>query len=102
MIDRPLGSAHPRHGFIYPVNYGYVPSVTAPDGNGLDAYFLGVDEPLNEAEGICVGIIHRRNDDDDKLVVTPEGLDLSDEAILGAVHFQERWFDSVLLRPPAV
>ena len=25
-IDRPLGSKHPKHGFIYPVNYGYVPN----------------------------------------------------------------------------
>ena len=22
-IDRPFGSKHPKHGFIYPVNYGY-------------------------------------------------------------------------------
>lgn len=25
-IDRPLGSTHPKHGFIYPVNYGYIPN----------------------------------------------------------------------------
>ena len=24
-VDRPMGSRHPRHGFIYPVNYGYIP-----------------------------------------------------------------------------
>lgn len=23
-IDRPFGSKHPKHGFIYPVNYGFV------------------------------------------------------------------------------
>ena len=23
-IDRPLGSTHPKHKFIYPVNYGYI------------------------------------------------------------------------------
>ena len=22
-IDRPMGSKHPKHGFIYPVNHGY-------------------------------------------------------------------------------
>lgn len=40
-IDRPLGSAHPRYGFTYPINYGFVPGTTAPDGAELDAYFLG-------------------------------------------------------------
>lgn len=24
-IYRPLGSRHPKHNFIYPVNYGFVP-----------------------------------------------------------------------------
>ena len=97
VIDRPLGSAHPRYGFLYEVNYGYVPNTLAPDGEALDAYFLGVSEALERAQGICVAIIHRRDDDDDKLVVVPVGLELSDEAILGAVAFQEQWFDSVLM-----
>ena len=26
IIERPLGSKHPKHDFIYPVNYGYVPN----------------------------------------------------------------------------
>lgn len=25
-MDRPIGEKHPKHGFIYPVNYGYVPN----------------------------------------------------------------------------
>ena len=25
IMDRPLGSKHPKHGFVYEVNYGYVP-----------------------------------------------------------------------------
>jgi inorganic pyrophosphatase len=37
-IDRPMGSRHPRHGFLYQVSYGYVPGVIAPDGEELDAY----------------------------------------------------------------
>lgn len=24
-MDRKLGSVHPKHGFVYPVNYGYIP-----------------------------------------------------------------------------
>ena len=25
-MDRPLGSTHPKHGFVYPVNYGFIPN----------------------------------------------------------------------------
>ena len=37
-VDRPLGSKHPKHGFIYPVNYGYVPNTISGDGLELDCY----------------------------------------------------------------
>ena len=58
-IDRPLGSRHPEWGFIYPVNYGYLAGVPAPDGEELDAYVLGVFEPLARYEGRCIAVIHR-------------------------------------------
>ncbi len=92
-IDRPLGSKHPKRGYIYPVNYGYVPGVIAPDGEELDAYYLGVDFPLDEAEGICIAVSHRPNDDDDKLIVVPEGTSFTAEEIRGRVMFQEPKFD---------
>ena len=71
-IDRPFGSKHPKHGFIYPVNYGFVPGVISGDGEELDAYLLGVFEPVKDFTGQCIAIIHRTNDDDDKLIVVPD------------------------------
>lgn len=97
-MDRPLGSKHPKHGFVYKVNYGYIPGTKAPDGEELDAYYLGIDKPVDEAEGVCIGYIHRRDDEDDKLIVVPEGVEMSDEQILDQVEFQEQWFDSQLKR----
>jgi inorganic pyrophosphatase len=97
-IDRPLGSRHPRWGFVYPVNYGYVPGTIAPDGKELDAYVLGAHTPLTEYAGRCIAIVHRLDDDDDKLVVVPDGLSLSDDDILAQTHFQEQFFDSCILR----
>lgn len=97
-IDRPLGSKHPRHGFIYPVNYGFVPGVMAPDGHELDVYVLGVFEPVERFTGRCVAVLHRTNDVEDKLVVVPEGRDYSDEQIAALTEFQERWFLSVIRR----
>jgi inorganic pyrophosphatase len=97
-MDRPLGSRHPKHGFVYEVNYGYVAGIKAPDGEDLDAYLLGVDVPMKSGEGICIAIAHRRNDDDDKLIVVPEGVAMSDEEIMSAIHFQEQWFDTEIIR----
>ena len=100
IIDRPLGSKHPRHGFVYEVNYGYVPGTQSADGEELDAYYLGTNRPLRAAEGRCIAIIHRLNDDDDKLVVIPKTqIDLSDSEIAKAVNFQEQWFNYEILRP---
>lgn len=97
-IDRPLGSKHPRFGFEYPVNYGYVPDTKSGDGEELDAYVLMEDKPLKEYVGRCIGVIHRTDDDDDKLIVVPEAYDLADEEIEKEVAFQEKWFKHILLR----
>jgi len=98
-IDRPINSKHPKHGFTYEINYGFVPDTKAPDGEEIDAYLLGIDKPVNEFTGKCIAIIRRLDDNDDKLVVVPKGFkDISDEDILKAVSFQEKWFNSVVVR----
>ncbi len=97
-IDRPLGSRHPQHGFVYPVNYGYVPDTLAPDGEPIDAYVLGVFEPIETFTGRCIAIVHRLDDDDDKLVIVPEGKHYSDEQIQALVEFQEQFFTSIIQR----
>ena len=91
-IDRPLGSCHPVHGFVYEVNYGYVPGTLVPDGEPLDAYVLGPDGPLEEFSGICIAVIEREDDVESKLVVTPEGLIFSQGEIISLTSFQERYF----------
>jgi len=97
-IDRPLGSPHPRHHFLYVLNYGYVPGTIAPDGHPLDAYVLGVFEPLQEFEGRCIAVVHRLDDDDDKLVLVPDGRRYSDEQILALTEFVEQFFKPVVVR----
>lgn len=98
LIDRPLGSKHPKHGFEYPLNYGYVPNTKSGDGEELDVYVLGVNKPLKEYVGQCIAVIHRTDDDDDKLIVVPERMDFSDSEIENAIAFQEKWFKHILLR----
>lgn len=97
-IDRPMGSKHPKHGFIYPVNYGYVPDTISGDGEELDCYVLGIHEPVIEFTGRCIAIIHRTNDDDDKLIITEENRNFTDEEIRVLTEFQERFFKSEIIR----
>jgi inorganic pyrophosphatase len=99
IMDRPLGSNHPKHGFKYEVNYGYIPNTKAPDGEEVDAYVLGVDTPLEKFSGKCIAVIHRLNDDDDKLVVVAkDSEEMTDDEIIKLTLFQEKYFKSIIVR----
>jgi inorganic pyrophosphatase len=97
IIDRPKGSQHPSYHFRYPINYGYIPDTMAADGEEIDAYVLGPDEPIKSFDGICIAIIHRYDDNEDKLVVSSPDSDLTANEILEAVDFQERYFRTELI-----
>ena len=97
-IDRPMGSKHPKHGFVYPINYGYVPDTISGDGAELDSYVLGVFAPIDTFKGKCIAVIHRNNDDDDKLVVVPKEKNYTDEEIKHLTYFQEQYFESEIIR----
>ena len=95
IVDRPLGSAHPVYReTVYPVNYGYVEGVPAPDGEEQDAYLLGVEEPVREFIGRVIAVIRREDDIEEKWVVAPEGQTFSREEIREKVAFIERYFRS--------
>jgi inorganic pyrophosphatase len=101
VIDRPINSLHPKYKFKYLVNYGFVPNTKAPDGEEIDAYVLGISKSLKKFIGRCIAIIHRLNDNDDKLVVVPQDSvfsDFTDKVIKTATNFQEQFFKSVIIR----
>ena len=97
-VNRSLLSKHHKHGFIYPVNYGFVPDTISGDGVELDCYVLGVFELLNEFKGKCIAIIHRNNDNDDKLIIVPENRNFSNKEIDVLIEFQERFFKHEIIR----
>lgn len=95
VVDRPLGSYHPQHKDIYyPINYGYVEGIMAPDGEEQDVYILGVDSPVDTFTGRIIAIIHRFDDIEEKWVAAPEGRTFSLEEIKEQVAFQEQYFNS--------
>ena len=93
-IDRPIGYVHKKENYslTYPINYGYIPGVLGGDGEELDVYLLGVDKPVTEYTGKIIGIVHRENDVEDKLVMAPEGINFMQNEIAEQVHFQEQYY----------
>ena len=75
-VDRPMGSYHPEHkDMYYPVNYGYIEGIIAPDGEEQDAYILG-------------------DDVEEKWVVAPENMTFTKEEINRQIYFQEQYFNT--------
>ena len=93
-IDRPIGYVHkkPKYDLVYPINYGYIPGVLGGDGEELDVYLLGVDEPVEEYTCTIIAVAHRINDVEDKLVGAPEGMSFTAEEIADAISFQEKYY----------
>ena len=95
VVDRPLGTYHPKHKNIYySVNYGYIPGIFAPDGEEQDAYILGVDVPVSEFSGKVIAVIHRIDDVEDKWVIMPENMTFTKDEIIKLTDFQEKYFKS--------
>ena len=98
IIDRPMGTYHPKHSDLYyPINYGYIPGVLGGDGEELDVFLLGVDHPVETYTGRIIGIVYRADDVEDKLIMAPEGMSFTAEEMAAAVHFQEKYYDSTVV-----
>ena len=94
IVDRPLGSRHPKHkDIVYPINYGYIEGIIAPDGEEQDAYVLGINVAVKEFVGKVIAIVHRHNDVEDKWVVAPDGVNFNESEIREQVDFQEQFFE---------
>ena len=97
-IDRPIGHVHKNENYslTYPVNYGYIPGVLGGDGEELDVYLLGVDKPVTEYRAKIIGIAHRENDVEDKLVAAPTDIIFYQNEIAEAIHFQEQYYKTTV------
>ena len=81
----------------YPINYGYIEGIMAPDGEEQDAYILGINEPVDKFTGKIIAIVHRKDDIEEKWIVTPENISFTKEKIMRQIKFQEKYFDSYII-----
>ena len=98
VIDRPVGFHHVTKGIHlhYTLNYGFLPGVMGGDGEEQDVYVLGVSQPLKTFTGRVIGVVRRADDNEDKLVAAPEGMEYTAQQIAEEVHFVEKYFDSTI------
>lgn len=90
IVDRQIGSKH--NDVIYPINYGYVKYFKSLDGEYVDAYILGENKPLNSFIGTVIAIIHRLNDNEDKLIISNNSTPYTKDEIKEICNFQEKYF----------
>ena len=97
-IDRPIGYVHHKgeKTLVYPLNYGYIPEVFGGDGEELDVFLVGVNEPVASYTGHIIGIVYRADDVEDKLVMAPLGKSFCAEEIARAVYFQEKYYRTTI------
>ena len=97
-VDRPLGSYHPEYkDMYYPINYGYIEGIIAPDGEEQDAYILGIDKPVERSTGKIIAIAHRYDDVEEKWVVCPTDTSFNKEEIMELIKFQEQYYQSEII-----
>ena len=98
IIDRPIGYVHKKENYslTYPINYGYIPGVIGGDGEELDVYLLGVNEPVTEYKAKIIGIAHREDDVEDKLIAAPVELNFTKEEIEQVIYFQEQYYKTTV------
>jgi len=99
IIDRPIGSKHPKYGYIYPINYGFIPNTKAGDNEEIDVYIIDSKEPLKRARVKIIAIAKRLDDNEDKLIAVVDfNLKYKKEQIYKKIEFQERFFNTILLQ----
>ena len=97
-VDRPVGFHHVTKGIPldYTINYGFLPGVIGGDGEEQDVYILGVSQPLTTFTGRIIGVVRRKDDNEDKFVAAPEGMIFRSEQIRKEIDFVEKYFDSTI------
>lgn len=68
IIDRPRGTAHPKHpGFRYPLDYGFLEGTASMDGGSIDVW-LGSD-PAQKIDAVVCTVDLLKRDSEIKILI---------------------------------
>ena len=93
VIDRPKGTAHPKHpDFIYHVDYGYLKDTVSMDGAGIDVW-LGTGEKKIDAIMCIVDLMKKESEI--KILI---GCTEEEKTIIYKTHNETKYMKGVLIR----
>ena len=93
VIDRPKGTAHPKHpNFIYRLDYGYLKDTSSMDGAGIDVW-VGNGEKKIDAIMCIVDLM--KKDSEIKILI---GCTEEEKAIVYETHNETPFMKGVLIR----
>ncbi len=95
VIDRPKGSRHPRHGFVYEIDYGYLSNTTSMDAGGIDVWRGSKAEHVCNAVICTVDLLKR----DSEIKMLLGCTDSEIETIL-CFHNNSQYMKGILVRRP--
>lgn len=93
VVDRPKGSRHPRHGFVYPLDYGYLKGTSSMDGEGVDLWLGSL--PGAPLVGMIVAVDLAKRDSEIKLLL---GLTGEEIETVRALHNESDCMKGLLVR----
>lgn len=96
IVDRKINSVH--KGITYKLNYGMIEIMTALDGEFQDAYIIDETSPCDVFEGYVVGIVHRLDDIEDKLLVSKVDKLYDKNLVEEQIGFQECFFKHTIIK----
>jgi inorganic pyrophosphatase len=93
IIDRPKGTAHPKYpDLIFPLDYGYLKSTSAMDGNPIDVW-RGSAGHLKMTAIACTVDVKKR-DTEIKLIIGCTGKEIG----VIAKHYSGRYMSCIIVR----
>ena len=93
VIDRPIGSSHPRYpNVVYEVAYGYLKNTQSPDGGGIDVW-LGTGE--RTVVGIMCTVDLLKRDSEIKILI---GCNEKEIDYIYAFHNESQYMKGILIR----
>ena len=93
VIDRPKGTAHPRHpDFIYKVDYGYLKETPSRDGAGIDVW---VGTGGKKVDAIMCIVDLMKKDSEIKILI---GCTEEEKQIIYQTHNETKYMKGILIR----
>lgn len=96
-VDKPIGYQEENNG-TYSINCGYLKQYLNHLEEKQEAYVLGVNKPVNTFKGKVIGIVNRKDDNRDILLIAPKNSKMKTSDINKSIYFKEKNYNHKIIR----